>query len=81
MQLALHLRLPFIAVGHVEQLHDVSAVVAVALQRFTELAANRGVVGGERQQPHQPAGIHQPIAKHLGLRLLAALIETFEGDQ
>ena len=36
---------------------------------------------GKRQQPHEPAARDEAIAQELGLRLLAALIEPFEGDE
>jgi hypothetical protein len=80
-QLALELRLPLIAVGHVEQLHHVRAVLPIAAQRTLDLAANRRVVRRERQQAHQPAGVDQAVAQPFGLRLLPALVEALEGNQ
>ena len=78
---ALQIGFPLVAVGDVEQLHDVGAVLALALQRARDLLADRRAVVGKRHQPRLVAVLLQAIAQQLGLRLLAALIEPFEGDE
>ena len=71
----------FIAVGDVEQLQHIGAVGTLPLQRLADLDADgRGVVG-KRHGAHRAAGVLERAAQPLGLRLLAALVEAFEGDQ
>jgi hypothetical protein len=65
-QLELDLRLPLVPIRHVEQLHDVGAVIAIALKRTADLSANRRVVGGERKQPDETVCRDDTIAQQLG---------------
>ena len=78
---ALQVGFALVAVGDVEQLHHVGAMLALALQRARDLFANRCGVVGKRHQPRLVAVLLQAIAKQFGLCLLAALIEAFEGDE
>lgn len=70
-----------VAVRHVQQLHDVGTVIALAAERAPDLRANHFLVVGKRQQPDGAPRRRQPVAQRLGLRLLPALIEAFKGDE
>ena len=52
---ALQVGLPLVAVGDVEQLHHVGAVLALARQRARDLLADRRAVVGKRHQPRLAA--------------------------
>jgi hypothetical protein len=53
----------------------------LSAQTAADLCPDRRVVRGKRQQSDQPTVGDQPIAEALRLRLLAALIQAFEGDE
>src|SRR5262249_57589722 len=76
-----NLPLLLVTIRHVEELHDVCRVFALAAQRASNLVAYGCLVIGERKQAHAAAGNGQTIAQPLGLCLFAALVEPFEGDQ
>jgi hypothetical protein len=62
-------------------LRRVGSVFAFAVQEATDFGAEMRVIRRERQQTDRAPGGSQPITKHLGLSLLAALIESFEDDE
>ncbi len=78
---ALQIQLPLVAVRHVQQLHHVGLVVALALKRARDLLADRRAVVGKRHEAGLAAALLQPVAQPLGLRLLAALVESFKDDE
>ena len=65
----------------VEQLQRVGLIVALALQRAADLGADRRGVFRERQELGAMAGGAKRREQPLRLRLLAALIESFKGDE
>ena len=71
----------FVAIGDVQQLHDVGAVLAPPLQRARNFLPDRRAIVGKRHQARLPPLLFQTIAQQLGLRLLPALIQPFECDQ
>src|SRR5688572_7547064 len=79
--LTLDLALPLVPIGDVEQLHDLGRVVAAAAERALDLLADGRLAVGECQQSDVTARSGEAVAQQLGLRLLAALIETFESDE
>ena len=80
-QPALDERLPLVAVRDVQQLQDIRRVLTAAVQRVVNLLADRGLVGGKVEQLRRATTRFDKGAQALGLRLLAALIEPFEGNQ
>ena len=75
-------RLPLVAVGDVEQLHHVGAVVALALTaRARSPRRSRSRSRETTTSRHLAAAPLEPVAQQLGLGLLAALVEAFERDQ
>ena len=72
---------PLVPIRHVEQLHDLGRVVTAAAERALDLLADGRLAIGECQQSDVMTRRGEPVAQQLGLRLLAALIETFEGDE
>ena len=78
---SLQIGLPLVAVRHVQQLHDVGPVLALAGERAGDLLADRRAVIGKRHQPRFVAILLEPITQQLRLGLLAALVEPFERDE
>ena len=76
IQPALQVGLPLVPIRDVEQLHHVGAVFALALQRARDLLADRRAVVGKRDEARLVPVLFQAIAQQLGLRLLAALIQS-----
>ena len=80
IQPALQVGFPFVPIGDVQQLHHIGAVLALALQGARDLFADRGAVIRERHDARFAPVLLQAVAKHLRLRLLAALVEPFKRD-
>src|SRR4029078_10238959 len=77
----LEIGLSLVAVRDVEQLHHVGAVFPLPLQPARNLLADRRRVIRKRHESRLVAVLLQAVAQQLRLRLLAALVEAFKGDQ
>src|SRR4029077_16529331 len=74
-------RFAFVAIRDVQELHHVGLVLPLAGQRASDLLADRRAVIGKRPQPRLVSLFLEAVAEQFRLRLLAALVQSFEGDE
>jgi hypothetical protein len=74
-----HFVAALVPVGDVQELHDVGAVLTLAVQRLSDLRPDGRCVVRKREQPALASARKYLVAHALGLRLFAALIQPFDG--